>query len=34
MSTMKRSDNEVKEALVHEAMESPDGRLAIAQART
>lgn len=32
MSTMKRSDNEAKEALVHEAMESPEGRLAIAQA--
>ena len=29
---MRKSDNEVKEALVHEAMESPDGRLAIAQA--
>lgn len=30
MSTMKRSDNEIKEALVAEALDSPEGRVALA----
>lgn len=34
MSSMnKRSDNEIKEALVAQALDSPEGRVALAQAR-
>ena len=32
MSSMKRSDNELKEALVAQALDSPEGRVALAQA--
>lgn len=34
MSVMKRGDNELKEALVSEALDTLEGRVALAQART